>query len=51
LAGSLLDVWSPKNVATSKGENQVRRLWRDYSLSITAAVLFLITWLVYAVVE
>jgi hypothetical protein len=29
----------------------VGRLWRDYSLSITAAVLFLITWLVYAVVE
>ena len=27
------------------------RLWRNYSLSITAAVLFLITWLVYAVVE
>ncbi len=27
------------------------RLWRDYSLSVTAAVLFLITWLVYAVVE
>ena len=27
------------------------RLWRDYSLSITAGVLFLITWLVYAVVE
>ena len=27
------------------------RLWRDYNLSVTAAVLFLITWLVYAVVE
>ena len=27
------------------------RLWRDYSLSITAGVLFLITWAVYAVVE
>ena len=27
------------------------RLWRDYILSITAAVLFLVTWLVYAVVE
>ena len=27
------------------------RLWRDYSLSVTAAVLFVITWLVYAVVE
>ena len=27
------------------------RLWRDYSLSITAAVLFAVTWLVYAVVE
>ena len=29
----------------------MERLWRDYSLSITAGVLFLITWLVYAVVE
>jgi hypothetical protein len=29
----------------------VGRLWRNYSLSITAAVLFLITWPVYAVVE
>lgn len=27
------------------------RLWRDYSVSITAAVLFLIAWLVYAVVK
>ena len=27
------------------------RLWRDYSLSVTAVVLFLVTWLVYAVVE
>jgi hypothetical protein len=27
------------------------RLWRDYNLSVTAVVLFLITWLVYAVVE
>jgi hypothetical protein len=35
----------------SRGENEVGRLWRDYSLSVTAAVLFLITWLVYAVVE
>ena len=26
-------------------------LWRDYSLNITAPVLFLVTWLVYAVVE
>jgi hypothetical protein len=34
-----------------RGENEVQRLWRDYSLSITAAVLFLVTWLVYAVVE
>ena len=34
-----------------KEKTEVRRLWRDYSLSITAAVLFVITWLVYAVVE
>ena len=27
------------------------RLWRDYGLSITAAVLFLVTWLVSPVVE
>ncbi len=29
----------------------VKRLWRDYSLSITAGVLFLVTWLAYGVVE
>jgi hypothetical protein len=34
-----------------KEKTEVGRLWRNYSLSITAAVLFLITWAVYAVVE
>ena len=34
-----------------RGKSEGGRLWRDYSLSVTAAVLFLITWLVYAVVE
>src|SRR5215208_7371443 len=32
-------------------KQKVGRLWRDCSLSITAAVLFAVTWLVYAVVE
>jgi hypothetical protein len=35
----------------AKEKTEVGRLWRDYSLSITAAVLFLVTWLLYAVVE
>ena len=34
-----------------KDKNEVGRSWRYYSLSITAAVLFLISWAVYAVVE